>query len=186
MTIKSYLFDRREGFITRWHAEPVLRHESLAEHSYFVARNALMVCHALVHFGIAKPDIGRTMELALTHDLAEKETGDISGKAKRLYPSLKKVLTEIETSEVSEVLFKELPENIGVHYKAIMLLYANCADIESQIVSYVGILDAHAFAQVEFELGNSYALDPYQRTSEWMRQLDWPWLEELRKHVDIP
>jgi 5'-deoxynucleotidase len=187
--IEDYLFDRRESFITRWHAEPHIRNESLAEHNYFVTRNALMLCRALQHYEIAIPNIEAIVTMAVVHDELEKETGDISGKAKREYPELKSAIKGIEFDILYEnKLYNNVPTDIANKYtsQAIRLFLKEINDLETQVISYTDILEAHIYAKTELSFGNLNMSVVIERTLEWMQELTWPWLQELRKHINIP
>ena len=186
-TIHDYLFDRREGFLQRWHSEYTTRKESLAEHQWFVTRNAMLICQALKNFQIEWPDTETCIRMAMFHDEAEILTGDVSGKAKRLWPIIKEAMNEAEDNVIEE-MYKSLPENMQVYmwYPLARYRYFKEDDMEAQIVKYCDILDAHIFATTEHNLGNTYLDDAIERTTDWLKQMQWPWLQELREEINLP
>lgn len=190
MAIREYVENRKPGFITRWHARQVLRDESLAEHHYFVARNTLMICRALSHYGIASPNIEDAVTLALSHDDVEQETGDISGSAKRRYPKLRKLMVGVERDIINGLLYEDLPEELGDYYRRLALrvteFYDEGTDLEVQIVKYADKLEALLFAQTEVALGNSLMNDVAQLIAREVGELEWDWLRSLRQETGLP
>lgn len=186
--IRAYLFDRREGFLQRWHSEYTTRKESLAEHQWFVTRNALLICDSLREFEIAYPDKEACMRMAMFHDEAEIMTGDASGVAKREWPEIKVAMDSAENSAI-ETMWDGLPSTMRTYMSYPMKRYKAFRedDIEAQIVKYCDVLDAHIFAVTERLAGNTYLEDAEYRTTQWMLALDWHWLHELRiKMVECP
>lgn len=188
MSIRDMLFDRRNAFITRWHARQTQREESLAEHNGFMARDAELIARALHYYGIAKPNILDVMSMALVHDEAEKLLGDVSGEAKRIYPKLKETLCEIEQGIIDTVLFDGLPTPLGDYYRNLAKRITEPLedDLEAQIVKYADKLEAYLFAYIDVKLGNSLMAEVETRIMQEFEGLTWPWLRELRRETGLP
>lgn len=188
MSIRNALFDRRDAFVVRWHARQTVRTETLAEHHYFVARDAELIARALHYYHIAEPLIPDVLMMAMVHDEPEKETGDVSGEAKRLYPELKSVLAKIERGVIDNILFSGLPTPLGNYYRALAHRITDPAkdDLEAQIVKYADKLEAYLFAFTEVRQGNGLMVDVVSRITQELDGLTWEWLVELRRETGLP
>jgi 5'-deoxynucleotidase len=181
MSLKDFLFDRRVWFVQRWHARQTRISESLAEHQYFVARDALAIAQ-LVQLRLNYPlDLERVMALALYHDETEKEIGDVSGYAKREYPELKAKLGEIEAGIVDKVLFNNMPFELQPYYKDLMAEVAEHKTTEAQIVKLADKVSAYMFAWYEVNTGNFLMQEILDQLELELASLDWPWLNEMRR-----
>lgn len=187
MTIKSFLFDRRDAFILRWHARQTQRQETLAEHHYFVTRDTLLIAYALRYLGIAVPDVFQAMRIAMVHDAPERYSGDISGDAKRNYPVLKEHLRELECHIIEGVLYEELPDKIARGYRDdTMAISQDENTLEVEIVRYADKLEAYLFAVTEVDQGNSLMREVVSGIQEELDLFQWVWLQELRKQTGLP
>lgn len=188
MSIRDQLFDRRNAFIVRWHARQTTKTETLAEHHYFVTRDAELIARALVYYKIAKPNIADVLMMAMVHDEPEKEIGDVSGEAKRVYPQLRETLVMIEQGVIDKILYNGLPTAIGDHYRKLTRRITGSQedDLESQIVKYADKLEAYLFAYTEVQQGNSLMDDVVVRILQELEALTWPWLAELRRETGLP
>jgi 5'-deoxynucleotidase YfbR-like HD superfamily hydrolase len=78
---------RRAGQVTRYHTWPRLREQSVAEHSWQVARILLVLL----------PDVRREVLVhAMVHDVGEVVTGDAPYPIKASSPTLKSVMDQLE------------------------------------------------------------------------------------------
>lgn len=187
MSIATFLQDRRAAFIVRWHARQTQRTETLAEHHYFVAHDALVIADALYYYGIAQPDVLRVILLAHFHDAPEFESGDVSGGAKRQYPKLREVSKEVDRQIVQHVLFNNLPDDLAERYRGFAHDANSPADsLEQQIVKYADKLEALLFAETEVQVGNTLMQDVVREVGLELAELDWPWLVRLRKETGLP
>ncbi|MDR7574197.1 MAG: HD domain-containing protein [Armatimonadota bacterium] len=186
--VRGHIFDRSDAFIVRWHARLTNRRETLAEHHYFVARNVLMICRALAHYGIAEPNTLDAVTLALVHDAVERITGDVSGRLKRLAPELRAVLVEVERRVIDGMLFPSLPDGIGSYYRALARRASDAGsdDLEAQIVKYADKLEAYLFAKTELDLGNNLMNDVVALIEGELAELRWGWLAALRERTGLP
>ena len=82
------------GRVKRWHAFPIIGEQTVADHSWGVA---------LIVVEIAEDYLSENlMRAALTHDVAELDTGDIPYGAKRRWPHLAAALDKCETEVEQE------------------------------------------------------------------------------------
>lgn len=92
-------FIRNGGETRRYHTWPVLRQQTVAEHSFHVA-----MIYSMMALGAAPSDVqGLTVPglmAALTHDLAEHKTGDMPAPTKRgleaFFPGFREKYGELE------------------------------------------------------------------------------------------
>lgn len=187
MSIATFLNDRRAGFIMRWHARQTIRAETLAEHHFFTTHDALVIADALRYYGIAEPDTMTVLLLAHFHDAAEFESGDVSGRAKREYPALRKVSHEVERHIVEHVLFNDLPTDLADRYRDFARrAIDDPVTLEQQIVKYADKLEALKFAETEVNVGNSLMTDVVTEVQNECRALDWDWIIRLRRETGLP
>ena len=178
--MNDYLYDRRLAFVQRYHAEVTLHKESVAEHQFFVARNAMAICFELKFYGIEQPDIAKAVGMALLHDSIEIVTGDIPGHFKRNYPEVKLAMQDAENDAAYD-LYDHLPPYVAGAHRGLIASYSDKTLLESQIVKYADILDIAAFSDWEKRLGNTLLNSPARTAREWLLELDWPWIKQLEK-----
>ena len=186
MSIASYALNRSMAFVSRWHARKTTLVDNLATHHYFVVRNARLVCRALYKYGIAKPDEKLVMDVALVHDEVEEETGDITGRAKRLYPQFRDAVHRIEQQVIPQ-MYQELPEPLDKEYADLALFHTfNPECLEQQIVRYADKLDAYNFVFHEVAVGNTLMAPVLEEIRRELEQFKWPWLQTLRAETGLP
>lgn len=186
LDLEYYLGDKREGFLQRWHTENTIRKESLAEHQWFVTRNAMYICSWLKELEIAEPDVEMCMRMAMFHDEVEIYTGDVNGVAKREWPAIKVALSDAELN-VLDKMFISMPDDTRSFLLDPMFRYQQFwnDDIESQIIKYCDVMEAHFFAKTEVKMGNQYMKIAVTRTEEWLKAMNYPWLESLRSATKL-
>lgn len=188
-SIRQHLTDRSAAAIIRWHSTLTLKTESDAEHQFFVAETASLICQLLLHYGIAVPNELDAVTMARMHDKAETEVGDITGKAKWQFPELATAARQAEIAAVLHHMFEGLPQPVAKHYQNLMcraLLPSKVeTDLEAQIVLYCDRLAAYAFACQEMHLGNSGVKRLVDACYQELQELSWPWLMALRKAADV-
>ena len=194
MSFRSFLSDRRAGFIRRWHAVQTHHEETLAEHHFFVLHDALVIMDALRYYGILEklgmeePNEIQVLLMAHFHDAPEFESGDVSGAAKHDFPSLAREVHQVERQITDNVLFRDLPDEIAERYRDFVreMISENYVTLEQQICRYADKLEALLFAEAEISIGNAPMADMVQRVQEELDELKWPWLVELRKAAGVP
>lgn len=87
--LKKQLDFIMEGALTkRYHCTDTLKEQNVAEHSFIVA----WLLALMYHENDDKLELYQLVSLALLHDLAEAQIGDIASPIKRAHPELKGVL----------------------------------------------------------------------------------------------
>jgi 5'-deoxynucleotidase YfbR-like HD superfamily hydrolase len=94
---------RRLSVVKRWAIVPMLRSQSVAEHSYFVAMYALAIAEAL---DLSEAERLAVVVLALRHDVAEAMSGDLPGPLKRALGS--------QMSSIEGAIEKHMFGSVGV------------------------------------------------------------------------
>lgn len=178
------LYDRSLAHVNRWHTQISLRKESVAEHQYFVASNAMLICHYLQYYKIATPSLRKVLGMALVHDSLELLTGDMPGDFKKDQPALKAALNAAE-SEILRQAYKDMPPDIAYEYMMLHREYNGRLCIEAQIVKFCDVLDLAAFVKLEQGMGNTMLNRVQVVAEQWLQEFDWPWLRELKKCLSL-
>lgn len=87
--------------LKRLHALPTLSVHTMAEHVFGAMAVAVELCD-----DEPKADVGKVLQILLTHDVAEVYTGDVPAHIKKLSPDLAKELGRIELQWMEENRFK--------------------------------------------------------------------------------
>jgi putative hydrolases of HD superfamily len=176
---------RRTGWVKTppgMHPRRIREAESVADHSYSLAIQALLAAHALALDPLAM------VEMALIHDLPEYKTGDqVTAGLKG--PALEAALAKKRLSE--EKAMRTIRKRFGVYGNDLYerwLEYNERLTPESRVLAELDKLEAAFQAVAYFRDGED--LDPgefidYARTKitdPFVRQL----LEELPQHVVLP
>ncbi|MEM3670183.1 MAG: YfbR-like 5'-deoxynucleotidase [Thermoprotei archaeon] len=125
--------------------------ESVAEHSYYTALYAMLICDLESLAGDA-PDVELVLRTCLLHDLEETRVSDIPRPFKHSDPELKDTISRA-SSEVFERLVAELPSNVGCKYVG---LWKNSKgeSYEQRIVKAADLLEALVWSSEEDMQGN--------------------------------
>lgn len=135
------------AFVPRWGIVRTIRHQNVAEHSYFVA----LIVDDLINWVNAKAPFyhiaavarNQMMLLALFHDLSEAVTGDITGPIKKNIVDRKKY-DEFVRAKEHEILGWSVTETAN----------NNLASHELFIVKLADFLESVLFIIDETKLGN--------------------------------
>lgn len=142
---------RRAGAVTRYHTWPRIRQQSIAEHSWNIAR----IMRAIW------PEVPITVIYhCLFHDLGEVGTGDLPYPAKKLNPKLKTAANKLEHDTYLEMVIPwglPAPVELTVEAQAIFKL---CEWIE-----------VAEWSADEKHMGNSFAHKVAERANESIHQL---------------
>lgn len=147
-----YAYVERMKYIKRWALMRSLREENDMEHSFQVA----YVAHALAvirneYFG-GHASIGRVLEIALYHDLAETITGDMPTPVKHIHPEMRALYGGLE-GKAKRRLLSTLPDPMQKTYRAFIDPDTEC--IEYKIVKAADKLSAYLKCIEETKSGNS-------------------------------
>jgi len=166
MSINSEFYDLmyRLEYIIRYSNVPRVHDESVASHSFFVCV-ILMDLRDKYDF-----NLDRALRIAISHDMPEARTNDISHETTKLFPKIKEALREAE-----EVAARELPlfAQLGVEE------YTMGITIESKMVHFADAIQCNQYSKHEMSLGNrGYMEEVYDNSTVRIKQL----LNELEAH----
>ncbi len=141
---------------TRYSMKPVIRPETVASHSFFVALGVMLLAREYEF------SVGRAVKIALCHDLAEMQISDVNHVVKRTYPDLAKVLKEVERDVVDN-----FPDEVR-HY----CIAENDGSVEALVVKFADAWQCHQYAAGEIALGNrGYMQEVFDRSAERMNDM---------------
>jgi hypothetical protein len=130
---------RTAGGVRRYHTWPVLRPQTVAEHTWHVMRIWWQV------YGPMSPAVSSYL---LLHDAGEGQAGDVQFGAKRRYPELKAILDRIESDQLQVIVGPDRALDIvGLYVPDRDLLRAKACDL----------LEMAEFAADEMLMGNRLA-----------------------------
>jgi 5'-deoxynucleotidase YfbR-like HD superfamily hydrolase len=131
--------------------KPVIRHESVAEHSYFVALGVVVLS------GVYQFDLPLALLTAVCHDVPEMDISDVNHMVKKKYPD---VAAAIKMAEIS--IINNLPGNV----KTGAALY-DSGSVEAKIVHLADAIQCTQYATSEIRMGNTgYMEEVYANSVE--------------------
>jgi len=137
--------------IIRYSMKPVIRHESVAEHSYFVSLGVVLLSD-VYYF-----DLPIALLTAICHDVPEMEISDVNHMVKKNYPD---VAMAIKAAEIS--IINNMPGNV----KSGAVMYDQ-GGIESKIVHLADAMQCMQYSTSEIRMGNTgYMEEVYANSSE--------------------
>lgn len=135
---------RRGGGTRRFHTEPVIHEETVAQHSFGVA-----CIITLIEPGCSVA----LLKAALFHDVAEQDTGDVPAPVKWQHSELKDLLERIE------VMF---------HAKHDNAFQQHLTDAEMVALKWADSLDLMCRAMEERKLGNQSMANIFWKVSDFL------------------
>lgn len=138
MRLSNKVYNLR--FIQRYSLTPRNTSETVAEHSFFVAVIVLELADTYEF------DVGVALKMAILHDFAESELGDITLTAKQKHPGLVKEVRKAENK-----IMRSFGEDIYKLYQ----VYEERTTVESLVVKYADILQVKQYLESEMERGYS-------------------------------
>ena len=154
-------FIRCGGLTKRYHTKSTIRENTVAHHSFGVA---WMVY--LLHEGLPRPEV---LLAALSHDLAEQVTGDISSPTKRKFPMLAEMVQSMES---------ELLEEHRLNFEYGLQMW------EARILKMADCMDGMLFCVNEAELGNFSIIPVYKRYCQYVMNMT-PQGKEMEVYMTI-
>jgi putative hydrolase of HD superfamily len=115
--LKSYLSQIRTlMYAIRWNQHPRTVQTTVAGHTFFVVFVSYLMARESDNVNILN-----VLERSLFHDVPEALTGDIISPTKRRVEGFEKVVEDVESKMVHELLLPLLPESIADHCAPLML-----------------------------------------------------------------
>ena len=124
--------------VPRWSIIPVVKRQSVAEHSYFVALYAIEICRVI---GVPSSDLASILIYAIQHDRSECYISDIPGPVKR-GAGIKDNIYNYERKEDFSYFGDTL----------------NPSDFEKATIKVADLMDEFAYWWEEARVGNYYAM----------------------------
>lgn len=152
---------------TGWLLRGIKHPESIAEHCYRTSLLSMVLADVLIEHGIDL-DSARVMKIALIHDIAESQVGDIPHPAMRYIPD--SVKEEAERGAMDD-LFLHFG-SLGKQYIDLWEEYEQAATLESQVVKIADKLELLIQAY-EYEKVGFRSLDDF-----WENLLSYPLFQD--------
>lgn len=127
-------------FIQRYSLTQRITSETVAEHSFFVA---VIVMDLAEKYEF---DVGVAVRMAIIHDFAESELGDITLTAKQKHPNLVKEVRKAEN---------KCMKSFGYDVYNLYKVYEDRNTPESLIVKYADVLQVKQYLESELSMGQS-------------------------------
>lgn len=147
---------RELSFVPRWPIARLLRRQSVAEHSYYVALYAYQICCLLGMGSVAAAACAAT---ALFHDLEESFTSDTPGPVKRAMVSDKDKYYEW----CSDMLAQRFEHN----GKSMWWLAKD--EAFDPILKVANLMDEVAHLSTELQMGNNAAMPMWQNSYDRLK-----------------
>ena len=177
------LMSRSTAYLMRWHHRAVTWRESVAEHHALTARMAYEMGLVLEWNGFGvRPE--KLAIAAMYHDEEELVTGDMPAPAKKLMPP--GVLEKVAHDAI-DTLWPDYPDDLAAHLREVAH-QSKLNEMEKEVVEYADKLAAFSYVFDTVELGNQKMIDILDRISsdEYLKSMDWDWLEFLREEWGLP
>jgi len=161
---------------------------SVAEHSYFCAVLALVLCDYENHInsGRKEPesdlDTEKVIVRSLLHDTPEILTGDILYPVKYFNERVRVNLEKMELELVDHSLFKDLEEAVVEDYKE-HVICAKDKTPEGRMMTAIDKIEIMLFALEEFEMGNRAFTHIMDTAMEILERNDYFGFQSVRELV---
>ena len=165
---------------TGWFFAGITQPESVAEHSFAVSWLAILLAEQVNHTwesqGLTAPlDLGKIMQIALVHDLAESVLTDLPKRSTEL---IGKAVKHQAEATVMQELFRQMPN--GAQYVACWQEYADGVTPESRLVRDADKLEMLHQALC-YEQGGQRNLGEFWQEQPWHYPASRSLLEELHR-----
>jgi 5'-deoxynucleotidase YfbR-like HD superfamily hydrolase len=144
---KAYVLE----YTKRYSMSPVIKQESVATHSYFVALAVMLLAE---DYDFVVP---LAIKIALVHDMPEIEISDVNHLVKKNHPTLAAAIKVVE-HDVTASFPKIIQE--------CCYAYENKTSTEAKIVHMADAMQCAQYAKSEIALGNKGYMDNVLQNSE--------------------
>ena len=181
MNIFSHLLNRGLAHVIRFSATPQHFPESVAEHSYYTAYMASLLCDLVEQKGI-EVSRERAISMALVHDTEEMFSGDILSPFKHYSSEVKESIQKVNTKVVPQV-FEDLTKEMQEKYVGLWNEDARGESIEAQLVKVADRLSLLSKCAEEVKVGNTFFESIYATQLKTLKEYDVAWWKEIRDQV---
>ena len=179
--IFDHLLNRSLAHVTRFNNRPQHFPESVAEHSYYVAYFAFIVCELLEKKKV-KIETKKVLQMALIHDTEEGLSGDIITPFKHYNDKVYQSIREV-SSEMIQEMFVELDSEMQKELVTLWNEENSAETTEAQIVKVADKLSLLSKCFEEIQAGNTYFEEIYKTQLNSLKKLDWPWWTPIRDGI---
>jgi len=180
--ITKFILNRGLANVKRYHISPLTHHESVAEHSFYVALIARSLCDIAEESG-EKINVLEVLEKALVHDMEEMYSGDILTPVKHANPEMARMIEQIGEKSF-ELVLKELPKKQAEHFRFIWLDYHKRLKIEDKIVKIADTLSLIAYCLEQINLGNKFMIQILNNGIDGLRNYNFAWLDLIISDIE--
>ena len=180
----------RLELIKRFSTSHVVHHQSVAEHSYFVALYAMFIAEWVAATYLTEHKInngyavlmGGVLQRALIHDIEESRTGDIPRPFKHSNKMLLAMLDQHAEKQVDPILEKIYPDECK-HFIATWKRSKD-ATKEGRIVALADFMSVLAYMMRELSLYNATMYDNWDSMVDYVAEFSKPEYDFLRPIVN--
>lgn len=181
MSIFSHILNRGLAHVTRFSATPQHFPETVAEHSFYTAYIASLLCDVLGEAGVSI-DREKAVSMALVHDMEEMFSGDILSPFKHYSAEVRESIQKVNREVVPQV-FEGLPKDMQERYIALWNEEAAAESQEAQVVKTADRLSLLSKCAEEVKVGNEFFEKIYQDQLKLLREYDASWWQKIKDQV---
>ena len=181
MKLFDHIMGRSLAHSVRYSSTPQNFPESVAEHSFFTAYIASVLCNLLEKEGV-EVDRARAIEMALVHDVEEQLSGDILGPFKHYSPEVREAITKVN-KEVIPHVFEGLPKDLRNYYITLWTEDNVGETLEAQIVKMADKISLVSKCEEEIKVGNDFFEDILSGQIESLKEDEKDWWLKIRSQV---
>ncbi|RTE09237.1 5'-deoxynucleotidase [Paenibacillus whitsoniae] len=173
----AYLY--RLKYIDRWSLMWNMRRENVAEHSFYVASIAHMLCTIANEVYGKQVPTDRVVSIALFHDASEVLTGDIPQPVKHNNKEILRNFREIE-DVAAERLLQTIPPAIRDTYRKLI------QEPEPELYTWVkaaDLIEAYIKCLTELSTGNREFVVAKQQVLASLQKMNMPEVDYFLKHM---
>ncbi len=179
--IFKHITDRSLAHVVRFNSRPQHFQESVAEHSFYTAYIASILCDLLEQERI-KIDREKVLMMALVHDSEEMFSGDILSPFKHHSPQVKNAIKTVNQELIKEV-FEDLPKNIQEKYVTLWNEESRQESIEAQVVKVSDRISLIGKCAEEITAGNDFFKEIYDTELSALKDDTKEWWQKIKTHV---
>ena len=181
MDILRHIKNRSLAHIVRYSAHPQHFSESVAEHSFYTAYIAAILCRLLKEEDV-EIDTEKTISMALVHDAEEVFSGDILGPFKHYSKEVTEAIRKVNV-EIIQDAFEGLPNSLRNHFVSLWVEEGEGVSIEAQVVKMADRLSLIAKSGEEVNAGNEFFREMYEDQLALLNRDDKPWWNAIKAKV---
>jgi len=180
----KHFLDRSLSHVVRWSSKPQHFHESVVDHSFYVAYFTAILCYFLRE--IDEPiDETKAIKMALVHDMEEIFSGDILGPFKHHDEEVLTAIRKAGEERISKA-FEELPKGLSEEFVSLWKENLRHKTKEALVVKLADDLSLVTKCWEETRVGNEFFRGTYEKHVKKLHELDYPWWQKIKDKVLPP